>query len=136
MDALQAAILAVKLPHLETWTERRREAAARYRRLLAHLPLALPEETAGTRHVYHLFVVRTPERDGLLEHLKRDGIMAGIHYPVPLHRQPAYLDRGYGRLELPVAERAAREVLSLPLFPELDQGGAERIASSIERFFA
>jgi dTDP-4-amino-4,6-dideoxygalactose transaminase len=136
MDALQAAILGVKLPHLEDWTERRRAAAERYRTLLGHLPLELPVVTAGARHVYHLYVVRTPERDALLEHLKKDGIMAGVHYPVPLHRQPAYLDLGYGRTTLPVAERAAREVLTLPLYPELDQSGAERVASSIERYFA
>lgn len=136
MDALQAAVLAAKLPHLETWTELRREAAKRYGRLLAHLPLTLPVETPGTRHVYHLYVVRTRERDALLEHLKKDGISAGVHYPVPLHRQPAYLDRGYGRLNLPIAESAAKEVLSLPLYPELDQGQAERVASSIERYFA
>jgi dTDP-4-amino-4,6-dideoxygalactose transaminase len=136
MDALQAAILGVKLPYLESWTERRRKAAARYRSLLSHLPLELPEETPGTRHAFHLYVVRTPQRDGLLEHLKNDGIMAGIHYPLPLHRQPAYLNRGYGTLSLPIAERAAREVLSLPLYPELDQSLAESVASSIERYFA
>jgi dTDP-4-amino-4,6-dideoxygalactose transaminase len=135
MDALQAAILAAKLPHLEDWTELRRQAAARYRSLLAHLPLVLPEETPGTRHVFHLYVVRTPARDALLEHLKRDGIMGGVHYPVPLHRQPAYLKRGYGAVSLPIAERAAGEVLSLPLYPELDQSRAQRVASSIERYF-
>jgi dTDP-4-amino-4,6-dideoxygalactose transaminase len=136
MDALQAAILAVKLAHLEAWTERRREAADRYRSLLSALPLTLPEETPGTRHVFHLYVVRTPGRDALLDHLKKDGIMAGVHYPVPLHRQPAYLNRGYGTLSLPIAERAAREVLSLPLYPELDQSLAERVASSIGRYFS
>jgi dTDP-4-amino-4,6-dideoxygalactose transaminase len=136
MDALQAAILAVKLPHLEAWTERRRQAAGRYRSLLSHLPLTLPDETPGTRHVFHLYVVRSPQRDALLDHLKADGIMAGVHYPVPLHRQPAYLSRGYGTLSLPIAERAAAEVLSLPLYPELDQSKAERVASSIGRFFS
>jgi dTDP-4-amino-4,6-dideoxygalactose transaminase len=135
MDALQAAILRAKLPHLERWTELRRIAAERYRTLLSHLPLELPLTTPGSRHVFHLYVVRTPERDRLLDHLKKDGIMAGVHYPVPLHRQPAYLDLGYGRTTLPVAERAAREVLSLPLYPELDQSRAERVASSIERYF-
>jgi dTDP-4-amino-4,6-dideoxygalactose transaminase len=136
MDALQAAILSAKLPHLEAWTELRRAAARRYRSLLSHLPLVLPEETPGTRHVFHLYVVRTSARDALLEHLRKDGIMAGVHYPVPLHRQPAYLDLGYRSVTLPVAERAAREVLSLPLYPELDQRGAERVASSIHRYFA
>jgi dTDP-4-amino-4,6-dideoxygalactose transaminase len=92
--------------------------------------------TPGARAAFHLYVVRTPERDALLEHLKKDGIMAGVHYPVPLHRQPAYLDLGYRSVTLPVAERAAREVLSLPLYPELDQRGAERVASSIHRYFA
>lgn len=135
MDAMQAAILGVKLSRLEAWTEARREAAARYRSLLAHLPLVLPEEAPGTRHVFHLYVVRTRERDALLEHLRADGIMAGVHYPVPLHRQPAYRSLGCGNLELPVAERAAGEVLSLPLYGELDQSRAERVAASIERYF-
>jgi dTDP-4-amino-4,6-dideoxygalactose transaminase len=136
MDALQAAILAVKLPHLDRWTELRQSVAERYRALLATLPLELPVATPGARAAFHLYVVRTPERDALLEHLKTDGIMAGVHYPVPLHRQPAYLDLGYRSVTLPVAERAAREVLSLPLYPELDQSRAERVASSIERYFA
>jgi len=136
MDGMQAAILAAKLPHLERWTELRRSAAERYGTLLAKLPLELPVGTPGTRQVFHLYVVRTPRRDALLEHLKKDGIMAGVHYPVPLHRQPAYLDLGYGSVTLPVAERAASEVLSLPLYPELEQSRAERVVSSIERYFA
>lgn len=136
LDALQAAILGAKLPYLAWWTERRRTAAARYRSLLQHLPLVLPGEAPGRRHVFHLYVVRTPERDALLEHLKKDGIRAGVHYPVPLHRQPAYLARGYGCVHLPVAERAAREVLSLPLYAELDPIQILRVAESIERYFA
>ena len=134
MDALQAAILSVKLAHLEQWTERRRSAAARYRELLARTSLELPEEAAGTRHVYHLFVVRSARRDALLEHLQKQGVAAGIHYPVPLHRQPAYLKQGYGDVSLPVTERAAAEILSLPLFPELTAEQARTVASSVEEF--
>jgi dTDP-4-amino-4,6-dideoxygalactose transaminase len=134
MDALQAAILSVKLSHLEDWTEKRRHAARRYDALLAGTGLELPKETPGSRHVFHLYVVRARRRDALLEHLQARGIGAGIHYPVPLHRQPAYLAQGYGALSLPHTEQAAREVLSLPLFPELTDEQARSVASAVEEF--
>ncbi len=119
LDALQAAILGAKLPHLEAWTEARRAHARQYSQLLAGLDLVLPYEPAGVRHVYHLYVVRTPRRDAVLAKLKAKGVGAGIHYPVPLHRQPAYLKQGYGAVSLPHTEKAAAEILSLPMYPEL-----------------
>jgi dTDP-4-amino-4,6-dideoxygalactose transaminase len=119
MDALQAAILSAKLPHLEGWTEARRAHAARYNELLAGCDVALPFESPEARHVYHLYVIRSPRRDQVIAHLNSRGVDAGIHYPVPLHRQPAYSDLGYPSGSLPVTEQVAAEVLSLPMYPEL-----------------
>jgi dTDP-4-amino-4,6-dideoxygalactose transaminase len=134
LDALQAAILGAKLPHLEQWTEQRRAHARTYDELLNGLDLVLPYAEPGSRHVYHLYIVRTARRDPLLEHLRSRGVGAGIHYPVPLHRQPAYLKEGYGEVSLPVTERAAREVLSLPMFPELTRDQIETVAGAIQEF--
>jgi dTDP-4-amino-4,6-dideoxygalactose transaminase len=131
LDALQAAILGVKLRHLEGWNARRRAAAARYRELLAGAPLALPVETDGVESVYHLFVVRLPDRDRVLARLKQAGIGAGVHYPIPLHRQPAYADLGYAEGRLPHAERAAREVLSLPIYPEITDAQLVTVATAL-----
>jgi len=136
IDALQAAVLSAKLPYLEDWTEARRRHARRYDELLAGAGVETPRETAGTRHVYHLYVVRASNRDGLLAHLKGEGIGAGIHYPIPLHRQPAYVGLGYGDVSLPHTERAAAAVLSLPIFPELSGEQVEWIARAVRAFAA
>lgn len=119
LDGLQAAVLGAKLPHLEDWTEARRSHAKLYNELLAGCDLVTPYELEDARHVYHLYVIRTPRRDKVLAHLKSKGIDAGIHYPVPLHRQPAYLKQGYADVSLPVTEQVAPGVLSLPMYPEL-----------------
>jgi dTDP-4-amino-4,6-dideoxygalactose transaminase len=132
LDGLQAAILGAKLPHLEDWTEARRSHAKIYNELLADCDVVTPFEMEEARHVYHLYVIRTPRRDKVLAHLKSKGIDAGIHYPVPLHRQPAYLKQGYGDLSLPVTEQAAAEVLSLPLFPELTYEQIAYIAEAVK----
>jgi dTDP-4-amino-4,6-dideoxygalactose transaminase len=134
IDALQAAVLAAKLPYLDAWTEARRRHAQRYSELLDGGPVVLPVERAGVRHVYHLYVVRSAQRDALLEHLKANGIAAGIHYPIPLHRQPAYARLGYGSISLPETERAAREVLSLPMYPELTDGQLQHIVGCVRSF--
>jgi len=134
IDALQAAVLAAKLPHLEAWTEARRRHARRYSELLDGASVVLPVERAGVRHVYHLYVVRGPHRDALMEHLQANGIAAGIHYPIPLHRQPAYAPLGYASTSLPETERAAREVLSLPMYPELTETQLQHIADSVRSF--
>jgi len=136
MDALQAAILGVKLRHLESWTERRRAHARRYAELLEELPVELPREAPDRRHVYHLYVIRAERRDELLAHLKASGIDAGIHYPVPLHLQPAYADLGYAAGSLPETERAAREILSLPIYPELVDEQLVAVADAIRSFDA
>lgn len=136
LDALQAAILGVKLRHLETWTELRRAHAKRYSELLTGSSVELPIEAPGRRHVYHLYVVRSKRRDDLLAHLKAAGVMAGVHYPVPLHRQPAYVSLGYGELQLPETERAAHEVLSLPMYPELTDEQIGTVADAVRTFDA
>ncbi len=123
LDALQAAILGAKLPHLEEWTERRRRVASHYRELLAgQAAIQAPQEMEGVRHVYHLFVVRVPNRDAVLKQLKEAAIGAGIHYPIPLHMQPALAWMGHQEGDFPHTEQAAREILSLPLYPEIDEG--------------
>jgi dTDP-4-amino-4,6-dideoxygalactose transaminase len=119
IDALQAAILAAKLPHLEAWTEARRAHAKQNDELLSGYAVALPEASPDVRHVYHLYVIRTRKRDAMLSHLRSKGVGAGIHYPVPLHRQPAYLKQGHGNISLPVTEQVAAEIVSLPMYPEL-----------------
>lgn len=135
LDALQAAILAAKLPHLPDWNARRRDVAARYCELLADLPLTLPPDSEEVEPVYHLFVVRTPRRDALRQHLKERDIAAGIHYPLPLHLQPACAHLGYGAGDFPQAERAANEVLSLPIYPELTDDQVTQVAGAVREFF-
>ena len=134
IDALQAAILAAKLPHLESWTEARRSRARLYSELLAGSGVATPYESPNVRHVYHLYVVRTPHRDDLLAYLKSRGVDAGIHYPIPLHKQPAYVKQGYSDVSLPLSERAAAEVLSLPLYPELTDAQIHQVAEAVRGF--
>ncbi|HEX6868622.1 MAG TPA: DegT/DnrJ/EryC1/StrS family aminotransferase [Candidatus Limnocylindrales bacterium] len=136
IDALQAAILGAKLPHLQAWTEARRKHAARYTQLLAGAPVVTPSERAGVRHVYHLYVIRSAHRDALLAHLKTAGVMAGIHYPIPVHRQPAYQSLGYGDVRLPHTERAAAEIVSLPMYPELTDEQIAYVADAVLAFRA
>jgi dTDP-4-amino-4,6-dideoxygalactose transaminase len=139
LDALQAAILRVKLRHLNDWTERRRRNAGRYRRLFADSRVAnnlmLPTEPDGIRHVYNQFTVSCAGRDHLREHLHREGIPSEIYYPHPLHLQPAFAYLGYKKGSLRNAEAAAREVLSLPIYPELTEDQQQIIVNAITRFF-
>ena len=136
IDALQAAILGAKLPHLADWTEARRRHAERYDELLSGADVDIPSVRDGVRHVYHLYVVRSSRRDALLEHLKAADVMAGIHYPIPLHQQPAYVALGYGDVSLPHTERAAAEVLSLPIYPELPDAALRYVADTVRAFAA
>jgi dTDP-4-amino-4,6-dideoxygalactose transaminase len=119
LDTLQAAVLRIKLRHLDAWNAARRAAAAAYSARLAGLPLRLPEVAAGVEPVWHLYVVECERRDELVRRLNDRGIGAGVHYPVPVHLQDAYADLGYARGAFPNAERQARRVLSLPMFPEI-----------------
>jgi dTDP-4-amino-4,6-dideoxygalactose transaminase len=131
MDALQGAILRVKLRQLPRWTEARRRHAARYQDLLSGTGLSLPEEMPYARHVYCLYTVRSREREALRTTLAADGIATAVHYPTPVHLQLAYESLGYRRGSLPVSERASNEVLSLPLFPELSCAQIETVAAAI-----
>lgn len=132
LDTLQAAILRVKLRYLEGWTEARRAHARLYTDLLKDTQAILPTEKPGSRHVYHLYVIRVPDRDRLLNHLQENGVAVGIHYPVPLHRQPAYLSQGYDKLLLPNTERVASEILSLPMYPELTEEQIVHVATAVK----
>ncbi len=139
LDALQAAILRIKLAHVEAWTARRRERAERYRRLFAQADLAdagivLPFETPGALHVYHQFVIRAGRRDALLAHLQERRIGAAVYYPVPLHLQECFADRGHRRGEFPGAESAADEVLALPIYPELSDGQQDAVVEAVAEF--
>ncbi|MFP3914999.1 MAG: DegT/DnrJ/EryC1/StrS family aminotransferase [Actinomycetota bacterium] len=120
LDTVHAAALRVKLRHLDTANDRRRDAAAAYSALLADLPLHLPAPAAFGSHVYHLYVVESAQREGLQEHLTSRGVATGIHYPIPIHLQPGYRWLGYSEGDFPVSERLAREMLSLPMFPTID----------------
>jgi len=128
MDGIQGAILGVKLKHLESWTEARRRLAATYRQLLDGTPARAPKERSGVRHVYHVYTVRLQQRDRWRARLTEMGIQTGVHYPIPLHLQPAYRDLGYGVGDFPVSEAVAREVLSLPFFPEMTDQQVEEVA--------
>ena len=135
LDEMQAAILRIKLKYLDRWIERRREITARYNELLSGLPLKTPVEPAYARHVYHLYIVRTEHRDKLRRHLDRNGIGSAVHYPLPIHRQPSYADLNLGKGSFPEAEKCAREVLSLPIFPELEEEELLHIVQIVRNFF-
>ncbi len=136
LDALQAAILRVKLKHLSRWNEKRREHARQYRALLADTPLMLPNEIPDTAPVYYVFAVRAPRRDALRASLAKKGIPTLVHYPVPIHLQPAYASLGHRVGDFPEAEKAANETLSLPVFPELLATEIENICGQIKNFYA
>ena len=131
MDGIQGAILRVKLRHLERWTEARCAHAAVYDRLLAGGPLQPPAVRADGRHVYHVYTVRTRERERHRQLLTERGIQTGIHYPIPVHLQPAFADLGYKAGDFPHAEAAAGEVLSLPMFPEMTPQQIEQVAAAV-----
>ncbi|MBY2912131.1 DegT/DnrJ/EryC1/StrS family aminotransferase [Rhizobium leguminosarum] len=133
MDAIQGAILRVKLRHLEDWTEARRAHARRYSSLLAgSTDLTIPVEAADRRHVYHVYAIRSRDRDGLQRLLSAEGIPSGLHYPIPVHLQKAHADLGYQAGDFPVSEAAAREVLSLPIYPEMPVRHVDQVAAALE----
>jgi dTDP-4-amino-4,6-dideoxygalactose transaminase len=138
MDALQAAILRVKAPHLAAWTEGRRRNAARYRELFREAGLGdairLPPEPTDRLHIYNQFVIQTPERDALKRHLDEQGIGNEIYYPVPFHLQPCFADLGYQRGDFPHAEKAANESLAIPIYGELTLDQQQAVVSAIATF--
>jgi dTDP-4-amino-4,6-dideoxygalactose transaminase len=135
LDGLQAGWLLAKLAHLDRWNDQRRACAAEYARLLAgHAGLTLPYEPDWSRAVYHLYVVAVADRDGLMAHLSAAGIATGIHYPIPLHWQPACRALNYAAGDFPVTERLAGGIVSLPMYPQLTAAQQARIASELGRF--
>lgn len=135
LDTLQAAILSVKLRYLDEWNESRRISAHLYTKLLSASKVITPAEASHCKHVYHLYVIRTPKRDELKEYLEANDILCGIHYPVPVHLQPAFLDLGYKKGDFPITEKYAQEVLSLPMYPELTKHQIRYVAKKIKDFF-
>lgn len=134
LDEVQAAALHVKLNRLDEWNERRKRVAVRYTEELRGLPLRMPGVAEGADAVWHLYVVRTPKRDALREHLHAHGVETVIHYPTPCHRQRAYASLGVAEGSLPVAESIAREVLSLPMGPHLTAAQQERVIAAVKSF--
>jgi dTDP-4-amino-4,6-dideoxygalactose transaminase len=141
LDTLQAAVLRVKLPHLDSWSDARRERADAYTRLLSEAGLdefvKPPFVRAGVRHIFHQYVIRVAaeRRDPLLEHLKQNGVGTKVYYPVPLHLQPCFAYLGHREGDFPESERAARETLALPMFPELTDEQQEYVVETLRRFF-
>src|SRR5262245_49047194 len=131
MDAIQGAILGIKMKHLAQWTERRRELAERYLHLLRALPLTLPVVRADRESVWHLFVVLHPERDRIRAELEARGIQTGLHYPIPVHFQPAYRELGHAPGDFPVAERIGRECFTLPLYPEMSDEQQDAVVETL-----
>ncbi len=135
LDALQCAILSAKLPYLPKWNQRRIEIADFYDHALADTDVKPPHRIAHARHVFHQYVIRTPKRDELKDHLTRLGIGSMVYYPKPLHLQQCFADLGYQAGALPNAEAACREVLALPIFPELTEAEIVRVANAVRHFF-
>jgi dTDP-4-amino-4,6-dideoxygalactose transaminase len=133
MEGLQGAILRVKLRYLERWTEARRAIAAQYDRLLSNCGPELPVEMPWARHVYHLYTLKTDDRDGLQSALKADGIQTAVHYALPAHLQPAYANLGYGKGSLPHSEAVAQQVLSLPIYPELSEAAVAKVVAGVKK---
>ena len=135
MEGIQGAILGVKLKHLAAWTRERQRVAHRYHELLKGTPLRLPLEKPGAESVYHLYVVRHPRRDDLKKYLEEHGVACALHYPLPLHLQKCYESLGYKKGDFPIAERVARECLSLPIYPDLTEEQIQYVAETIKSFF-
>lgn len=132
---MQAAVLRVKLSHLDRFTGQRRDIAARYDAGFRDLDIRLPVRRAVDGHAFHLYVVRAKQRDQLLGFLRSREIGASLHYPEPVHRQPAYLNRLPGSNDLPETERLADEILSLPIYPELSRGDQQRVIEAVSAFY-
>ncbi len=134
MDGFQGAVLAVKLKHLDRWNQMRNRVADMYRQRLKDLPIGLPAEIDGHFQVYHQFVIEVDFRDEMQKYLRDNGVPTLIHYPIPVHKQKAYIDAGYKGWSFPVTERLAGRILSLPVYPELKEEEIDYICSRIREF--
>jgi dTDP-4-amino-4,6-dideoxygalactose transaminase len=131
MEEIQAAVLNVKLPHLDDWNNKRRERASAYNKLLQDRGVGLPRELDYARHVYHVYAVQSDQREDLRQRLAEVDIQTGVHYPIPIHLQPAYRTLGYQSGDLPVTEQLAERILSLPMFPDLTDDQQRAVADAI-----
>lgn len=131
LDTIQAAVLRVKLRYLDTWNDKRRQHAALYNELLRESKLVTPSEAADAESVWHLYVIRTTNREALQTTLSKQGVATGIHYPIPIHLQPAYQDLGYKKGDFPITEHYAAEILSLPMYAELSRESIEAVTNAI-----
>ena len=137
MDGIQGAVLRIKLKYLEDATERRRGHAASYRSLLQNCSrVVLPVEVSGRRHVYHIYPILSDHRDEIIAEMGRRGVGCAIHYPIPVHLQEAYRHLGLGEGSFPVAERVARRLISLPMFPELTNDQVQKVAAELTAVLA
>lgn len=134
MEAFQGAVLGVKIKYIESWTEKRRKNAECYNELMKNLGAVLPYEADYAEHVYHIYAIRSKNRDRLREFLGKNGISTGIHYPIPVHLQKAYSFMGIKKGSFPIAEKVADEILSLPMYPELSEEQMEYISKTIKSF--
>ena len=134
LDEIQAAILRVKLKYLDQWNEERRRKAKLYTKMLSPLGVVCPSEKRGIRHVYHLYTIKTRERDSLRAFLKKKGIETLIHYPIPIPLQKAYQELEYRRGDLPLTDQWSQKILSLPIFPEIRECEMEEVAEEIRSF--
>lgn len=135
LDEIQAAALRIKLRHLDDWNNARAEKAAYYNKLLSELPVVTPYQAPNRKHIYHLYNIQAEDRDGLMEHLKENGISSGIYYPLPLHLQEVYKDLGYKEGDMPEAETISKKIFALPLYPELEEETIQHIVQVIRNYF-
>jgi dTDP-4-amino-4,6-dideoxygalactose transaminase len=131
MEGIQGAVLTTKLKYLDGWNDHRRAIAKRYRERLAGQSVVLPSESANTRHIYHLYVIQSEDRDSLRDHLAKRGIETGLHYPVPLHLQQAYASLGYHKVDFPVTEQVTERIVSLPMYPGMSMEAADYVSDAI-----
>lgn len=135
MSGIEGAVLNVKLKYLDGWTAARRRVAEKYSELLAGLPIKLPKELLHNKHCYHLYVIETERRDELMEFLKANEIATGMHYPIPIHLQKAYAHMGWKEGDFPVTEKAAKRMLSLPIYPEITDEQIDFVTEKIKEFY-
>lgn len=131
MEGIQGAVLATKLKYLDGWNDKRRAIAKRYQERLAGQSIVLPSEAPGNRHIYHLYVVQAEDRDSLRDHLTQRGIETGLHYPIPLHMQEAYLSLGYHKGDFPVTEHVTERIVSLPMYPDMPVEAVDYVSDAI-----